>query len=243
MKTKDLIIYIQLKSDILRKDVIPETRNLINSTFKFNKKYLKIHESSKEKLNYVFSYISEKGNVFYKDKVYSFSVRSKDIKFLKDLRENLQKLENNNLNYTKFKYITSSISIKSYENVTSVRLKTPIQLQEELYSKKNLMATDYFKILPRLNETSVFKYNKATNSNLDVDKTIVFKNIVIKKPVIKLYDKYKGNYYQKVGFISEFEVSLNEDAQKVLEFCLNSGIGRGSTFMGTGFLEVKKGGC
>lgn len=239
MNIKEFKVIVRTKKDLHRNEIITEQRNLINSSLKLSPKLLKLHEDKGERLPYIFSIIFNQGNIFEKGKIFEFAIRSQDSGLLAELGNNIIKFGKSKENRTSFEVITINNRNKALNYIKKVTTDTPILLLDPENKKRTLLCKNPQLVLSELNRTMVFKYNVLMGRDIPLD-TEIFTGISVKKPVVKLNSSYKHKDFYKVGFTADLVCNLNRDAQEVLEFCMNVGVGSSCSFLGAGFLVDKE---
>lgn len=240
MNINEIRVVVKLKKDLTRKTYITEQRNLINSSLKYNEQLLNLHDGKKERVPFSFNLISTNKPIFEKNCIFEFTIRCNSSSMLNDIKNDLVIFEKSGDNKTALEVIT--VRNKSHNKVAirKVTSDTPIILMNKDSKNKAILPNDVDFVLSELNRTMLYKYNKMMCKELPLDLE-VFEGIDVKKDCIKLSTTHNSTDLNFLGFTADLYCSLDENAQKVLEFCLAIGVGTKCNFVGSGFLVAKGG--
>lgn len=238
MRINELIVYVQVNKTFTKEHMPDNIRNLINTALCRDDYYLEQHLKGGVRIPYVFDYLKPTDNLktYAKDKVYSFRLRSADLKFLEVVKHHLKNNQEIGINRTNLTLITSEIRLINMrdENLKAFKLLTPVQIRYEKGSKKAITDVEDPRILNLLNRSIISKYNAYYGKDLPSDLE-VFSNYQPKEGFVTIHTKG----FKNMGILGYLTRGEDPRVLEVLEYCVNAGIGAGSSFSGMGFLNTK----
>lgn len=226
--TIELQVKVFLTKDIKIEETLQKICILVDKSLIKDDRYSKFHEENKFK-NYSFNmlYPLEENRIYKKENIYTFILRTVDYDlanyFLKELINE----------YTdEIKVLTINKKLIPIKHIESIHAITPIVAKFDNGYWKQHSTIDILE--KRIKENLIKKYNAFYEEKIDEDfELFTTMSIINKKPIAT---KYKG--ISILGDKIKFMVSDNEQAQKIVNFALGTGLGEMNS-RGLGFINYR----
>ena len=224
----ELQVKVFLTKDIKQEQTSKKISLLIDKTLAKDEKYISFHNENKFKY-YCFNmlYPLEENRIYKKENIYTFILRTVDYDlanyFLKELINE----------YTdEIKVLTINKKLIPIKHIESIHAITPIVAKFDNGYWKQHSTIDILE--KRIKENLIKKYNAFYEEKIDEDfELFTTMSIINKKPIAT---KYKG--ISILGDKIKFMVSDNEQAQKIVNFALGTGLGEMNS-RGLGFINYR----
>ncbi|MFY8243239.1 CRISPR-associated endoribonuclease Cas6 [Clostridium perfringens] len=228
VKVFQLSVKIYLLNNIKQEDALNEICSFIDTTLARDEEFLELHNKNCYKM-YSFNsfYPVEKDRVYKEDKIYTFQIRTIDVKLANYLLNELHKSYTSSIKGIKVE--AKEINRHHIEKVYSI---TPVLIKNDFGYWKNHMSIDEY--ANRLKINMIKKYNEFTGENIKEDfpifNSLKFDN---KKPIAIKYKNIKI-----LGDKLTLNISDDELSQKIAYMCIGVGAGECNA-RGCGFLNYR----
>ena len=226
--TIELQVKVFLLEDIKIEDTSEQICKLVDKLLVKDNQYSKFHNKNKFK-NYSFNmlYPLEQSKVYKKENIYTFILRTVDNDLVNYFMKELVN------GYTdEIKVLTINKKIIPVKHIESVHAITPIVAKFENGYWKQHSSIEVLE--KRIKENLIKKYNVFYDEKIDEDfELFTTMSIINKKPIAT---KYKD--ISILGDKIKFMVSDNEQAQKIVNFALGTGLGEMNS-RGLGFINYR----
>lgn len=226
MNYYNLKVAVMLKTEIKCEETYEKISNLISFAMLQDKELKERHEKNEYK-NYVFCslYPIEKDLIYKTNKIYTFDLRSLDMKFILKVKQLLTIVKSED-----FKIIMSNMESKEKHQISKLITLTPAVITTD--KGDYLIGDDIEFVKKRITDNTQKKYKQIYNED---SKTDFIENIkqINKKP-IKI--KYKNIYL--LGNKFEVDIKQDEESQKLAYINLAIGMLEKNS-IGLGFCKAR----